>query len=130
MLKFNSEIGTLAAEIKKDSLLNNENIVKVLTEKKLNNSNFVEATNFSRKNLSKNSQNIYHHIGVYCYKVSILKKFVNLKSTKNELINRLEQLRAVDNNIIVNVALAKSSPIGVDTQEDYLALKKIMEYKS
>ncbi len=130
MLKYNSEIGTLAAEIKKDSLLNNENIVKVLTEKKLNNSNFVKATNFSRKNLSKNSQNIYHHIGVYCYKVSILKKFVNLKSTKNELINRLEQLRAVDNNIIINVALAKSSPIGVDTREDYLALKKIMEYKS
>ena len=130
MLKYNSEIGTLAAEIKKDSLLNNENIVKVLTEKKLNNINFVKATNFSRKNLSKNSQNIYHHIGVYCYKVSILKKFVNLKSTKNELVNRLEQLRAVDNNIIINVALAKSSPIGVDTQEDYLALKKIMEYKS
>ena len=124
MLKYNSEIGTLAAEIKKDSLLNNENIVKVLTEKKLNNSNFVKATNFSRKNLSKNSHNIYHHIGVYCYKVSILKKFVNLKSTKNELVNRLEQLRAVDNNVIINVALAKSSPIGVNA-EDYLALKKL-----
>ena len=42
----------------------------------------------------------------------------------------LEQLRALDNNLKINVSLAKSSPIGVDTKEDYLALKKIMEYKS
>jgi 3-deoxy-manno-octulosonate cytidylyltransferase (CMP-KDO synthetase) len=47
-----------------------------------------------------------------------------------KLKSRLEQLRALDNNIEINVSLAKSSPIGVDTEEDYLALKKIMEYKS
>jgi 3-deoxy-manno-octulosonate cytidylyltransferase (CMP-KDO synthetase) len=45
------------------------------------------------------------------------------------LKNRLEQLRAMDNNININVALANRSPIGVDTMEDYLAIKKIMEYK-
>ena len=44
--------------------------------------------------------------------------------------NKLEQLRALDNNININVALAKSSPIGVDTEEDFMAIKKIMEYKS
>jgi 3-deoxy-manno-octulosonate cytidylyltransferase (CMP-KDO synthetase) len=38
-------------------------------------------------------------------------------------------LRALDNNIEINVTLASTSPIGVDTEEDYLALKKIMEYK-
>ena len=43
---------------------------------------------------------------------------------------RLEQLRAIDNNIKINVALAKSSPIGVDTKQDFVAIKKIMEYKS
>jgi 3-deoxy-manno-octulosonate cytidylyltransferase (CMP-KDO synthetase) len=59
-----------------------------------------------------------------------LEKFVNLKQTINEIKNRLEQLRAIDNSIKINVALAESSPIGVDTKEDYLALKKIMEYKS
>ena len=46
-----------------------------------------------------------------------------------KLKNKLEQLRALDNNININVGLAKSSPIGVDTEEDYLAIKKIMEYK-
>ena len=62
--------------------------------------------------------------------VSALKKFVSLKQTKNEIDNKLEQLRALDNKLKINVALAKSSPIGVDTKEDYLAIKKIMEYKS
>ena len=53
-----------------------------------------------------------------------------MDQSKNEKENRLEQLRALDNNIDINVSLAMSSPIGVDTEEDYLALKKIMEYKS
>lgn len=52
-----------------------------------------------------------------------------MSQSQNEIKNRLEQLRALDNDIKINVALAKSSPIGVDTEEDYLALKKIMEYK-
>ena len=38
-------------------------------------------------------------------------------------------MRALDNNININVALAKESPIGVDTKEDFVAIKKIMEYK-
>jgi len=130
MIENNSDIGTLASEIKKDTMLTNENIVKVITEKKLKNSNFVRAVNFLRKVIKKENSNIYHHIGIYCYKVSTLEKFINLDQTKNEIKNRLEQLRALDNNIKINVALAESSPIGVDTKEDYLALKKIMEYKS
>ena len=130
MTQYNTDIGTLASEVKENSMLDNENIVKVKTIKKLKKNNFVEAINFSRNDLSKESSNVYHHIGIYCYKISALKKFVNLEQTKNEIENRLEQLRAMDNSIKINVALAKSSPIGIDTQEDYLALKKIMEYKS
>ena len=75
-------------------------------------------------------QNIYHHLGIYCYKVETLKNFVSLKQSQNEIKNKLEQLRALDNKIDINVALAKSSPIGVDTKEDFVAIKKIMEYKS
>ena len=56
-------------------------------------------------------------------------KAIVLNQSKNELSNRLEQLRALDNNIDINVAKANTSPIGVDTKEDYLAIKKIMEYK-
>jgi len=127
MVSNQSKMGTLAAKIKDIKDLNNENIVKVVANKNLNNEEFPKANNFLRR--SKEIANIYHHIGIYCYSAETLKKFVRLNQSKNEIENRLEQLRALDNNIDINVALASSSPIGVDTKEDYLALKKIMEYK-
>ena len=123
-----SNIGTLAATIKDKNNLKNENIVKVITENTLEDKNFPRGISFLRK--SEQIENIYHHIGVYCYSAETLEKFVKLKQSQNEIKNRLEQLRALDNNIEINVALAKSSPIGIDTEEDYLALKKIMEYKA
>ena len=122
------DIGTLAARIKDKKNLRNENIVKVITENILEDNNFPRGISFLRK--SELIENIYHHIGVYIYSKDSLEKFVQLKQSKNEIENRLEQLRALDNNININVSLAKSSPIGVDTKEDYLALKKIMEYKN
>ena len=128
MLKNPSNIGTLAATIKDNKNLRNENIVKVITENTLGENNFPKGISFLRK--SEQIDNIYHHIGVYCYSKDSLEKFVQLSQSKNEIENRLEQLRALDNNIDINVSLAKSSPIGVDTEEDYLALKKIMEYKN
>ena len=79
--------------------------------------------------LSKNNPNIYHHIGIYSYEVRTLKKFISFSQTKNELKHNLEQLRALDNGININVMLAKKSPIGIDTQKDYLAIKEIMKYK-
>ena len=130
MIKNDSEIGTLASVIKDNTILNNENVVKVITKEKLEKNSFTKAINFSRKNLSKQNSNIYHHIGIYAYKISVLEKFINLNQTKNEIENHLEQLRALDNNITIMVALAKSSPIGVDTKEDFIAIKKIMEYKT
>jgi 3-deoxy-manno-octulosonate cytidylyltransferase (CMP-KDO synthetase) len=129
MINQDAELGTLAAKIKDNKMLDNKNVVKVILENKLEESNFPTALNFTRDNLSADNQNIYHHIGIYSYKISVLEKFVSLDQTDNEKINKLEQLRALDNKLKINVALAKSSPIGVDTEEDYLAIKKIMEYK-
>ena len=128
MLQNHTKIGTLAAIIKENKNLKNENVVKVITENALGDKNFPKGISFLRK--SEKIDNIYHHIGAYCYSKDSLEKFVQLSQSKNEIENRLEQLRALDNNIDINVSLAKSSPIGVDTEEDYLALKKIMEYKN
>ena len=130
MINNNADIGTLAAKIENDKMLTNKNIVKVVTENKLEKNNFPIALNFMRENISKIYENIYHHIGIYSYKIKALENFVTLDQTNNEIKNKLEQLRALDNKLKINVALAKSSPIGVDTVEDYLAIKKIMEYKS
>ena len=128
MINHKAKIGTLAAKIENKLDLANENIVKVITENNLEDDPFSKAKTFLRK--SQDALNIYHHIGIYCYSSEILKNFVELAQSKNEIENRLEQLRALDNNIKINVALANKAPIGVDTEEDYLALKKIMEYKS
>ena len=129
MINRDAELGTLAAKIKNDKMLNNKNVVKVIVENKLEENNFPKALNFTRENLSTGNQNIYHHIGIYSYKTNILEKFVSLDQTNNEKKNKLEQLRALDNNLKINVALANASPIGVDTEEDYIDIKKIMEYK-
>ena len=57
----------------------------------------------------------------------VLRKFVGLNSLIMKNL-KLEQLRALDNNIKIDVFLQK--PIGVDTNEDYIEIKKLMEYKS
>ena len=129
MIKTKRDLGTLAAKINDKKTFENRNIVKVITEESLDHSKFPRALNFMRKLDNENNQ-AYHHLGIYCYNVEILKKFISFKQSQNEIKNRLEQLRALDNNININVALAKSSPIGVDTEEDFMAIKKIMEYKS
>ena len=129
MIKTKRDLGTLAAKINNKKVFENHDIVKVITEESLDDTKFPRAINFMRK-LNKENNQAYHHLGIYCYNVEILKKFISLKQSRNEIKNRLEQLRALDNDINVNVALAKSSPIGVDTEEDFMAIKKIMEYKS
>ena len=123
----NSKIGTLAANISSQDVYENENVVKVKIQDSFNTNSFPFAKNFMRK--TKEKEGVFHHLGIYCYEVQTLKKFISFKQSKNELENKLEQLRALDNEININVALAKKSPIGVDTEEDYLAIKKIMKYK-
>ena len=127
--KSKAKIGTLAAQIKDNNMYENKNIVKVKLKESFNQNSFPIAENFIRNFQDKDKHNIYHHIGIYCYELETLKKFVNFKQSKNELENRLEQLRALDNRIDINVGLASRSPIGVDTHEDFLAIKKIMKYK-
>ena len=129
MIKTKSGMGTLASYILDEKLHEEINVVKVETRENLKNFDFSDAINFMRKS-KKMNKNIYHHLGIYCYQVDTLKNFVSLSQSQNEINNKLEQLRALDNNIKIMVSLAKESPIGVDTKEDFIAIKKIMEYKS
>ena len=128
MIESSSKLGTLASKIQGKALLENPNVVKVLTKENLNQTNFPEALNFMR-NITEEKENIYHHLGVYSYNKDTLEKFVSLNQSTSEIKNKLEQLRALDNNIKINVAFAKFAPIGVDTVEDLEAVKKIMENK-
>ena len=123
----NSKIGTMAAKILRPEIYQDQNIVKVKIRQSFIQNEFPQAENFMRK--TKDIDNVYHHMGIYCYDVKTLEKFISFNQSKNELKNKLEQLRALDNNININVAFTKKTPIGVDTKEDYLAIKKIMKYK-
>ena len=116
--KLNLDISTLAHKIKKKNDYKNENIVKVVTKNKITNKTTAEALNFYRIINPNKLRNIYHHIGVYLYKFSSLKKFVKLRKSKEELSQRLEQLRAVDNNMKINVLLANYFSSGIDTKKD------------
>ena len=129
MILTKSKFGTSASKILNKNLYSDPNVVKVLTKESLKISEFPEAQSFVR--ISNNiKENIYHHLGIYCYQIETLKNFISLNQSQNEIKNKLEQLRALDNNITINVSLAKDSPIGVDTLKDFMAIKKIMEYKS
>ncbi len=128
-IKKQSKISTLACQIEDEKFFLNTNVVKVITKEELLQNNLSTATSFTRE--IKNTQNnIYHHIGIYIYNITYLERFVQLEQTQNEKSQKLEQLRLMDNNIEIDVGLAKTKPIGVDTDEDYLEIKKIMEYKN
>ncbi len=114
----NLNISTLAYNIVKKEDYDNENIVKVTTKNKISDISETEALNFYRVIKENNSSNIYHHFGIYLYKYSALKKFVNLEKTENETKEKLEQLRAIDNNMKINVILANYFSSGIDTKKD------------
>ena len=126
-----SDLATLACKIdtSKQEKYSNSNIVKVVTQEDLQKKGISKAVKFERIIDAKKNNYIYQHIGIYFYKKSILKKFINLNQTESEKVNKLEQLRALENGINIDVAYAKTIPIGVDTKEDYVELKNLMEYK-
>ena len=127
----NSDLATLACKIDKSNQdkYTNSNIVKVVTQDNLQQMSISKAVKFERIIDAKTNNYIYQHIGIYFYKKSILKKFINLNQTENEKVKKLEQLRALENGISIDVTYAKTIPIGVDTKEDYVELKNLMEYK-
>ena len=123
------DIGTVAAKIIIPEEKLSPSIVKAIVA--WNNDGITgRALYFTRAPAPTGNGPMYHHIGLYTYKRRALERFVKLPISPLEQQERLEQLRALDNNMDINVSLAKSSPIGVDTEEDYIALKKIMEYKN
>ncbi|MDA9721244.1 3-deoxy-manno-octulosonate cytidylyltransferase [Candidatus Pelagibacter sp.] len=124
----NLDFSTLAFNISNNDNYKEENIVKVFTRDKITNLSSSVAENFSRKVNFKNiSDKIYHHYGIYLYKFNTLEKFVKLDHSKNEKIEKLEQLRALDNNMKIYVLLASHFSIGIDTIENLLEYKKIMK---
>ena len=120
------DIGTLASKFNLKSELDDENNVKVVVKKKLTINNFGEATDFFRIT-SKTYENFYHHVGIYAFTSKALVRYVSLKRSKLELERKLEQLRALENNMSIHVGYINSSPLSVDTKKDLIEVKKLMK---
>ena len=128
MIQSKAQFGTLASNISEKKVLEKQSLVKVITKDSLNESNFPEAKNFKREIINE-TKNIYHHLGIYCYQFETLKKFISFNQSSNEIKYRLEQLRAIENGISIDVVYSKNKSFGIDTVQDYVEIKKIMEYK-
>ena len=124
--KKNLNFSTMAYDIKKNDY-ENQNIVKVLTKNRISQNSSEEALNFTRTVSMNNDSYIYHHYGIYFYKFSVLKKFMQLEKSKNEINKNLEQLRAMDNNIKIEVVLANYFSSGIDTKKDLNEYIKLLD---
>tara|TARA_B100000959_G_scaffold64057_1_gene67653 strand:+ start:286 stop:1017 length:732 start_codon:yes stop_codon:yes gene_type:complete len=118
------EIGTLASVLRSKNEINDPNIVKVQVDEDLNDKSFIYAKDFFRIKKDLRNEKIYHHIGIYAFTNVALTKYVKLSRSKLEIERKLEQMRAIENNIKIMVGFSDSSPLSVDTKED---LKKVIE---
>lgn len=119
------DIGTLAKKIHTPSERDDPNVVKIALS--INPaSNLGHAVYFSRSPIPYGADTYYHHIGIYAYKRSALQKFVHLPSSQLEKIERLEQLRALENGLKIGVQLVDKAPWGVDTEQDLSFVRQLL----
>jgi 3-deoxy-manno-octulosonate cytidylyltransferase (CMP-KDO synthetase) len=110
-------IATIAAEIKAEAERSNPNVVKVVgtpTEVP----GRLRALYFTRATAPYGAGPLYHHIGIYAYRRSALERFISLKPSTLEVREHLEQLRALEDGMRIDVTLVDTVPLGVDTVAD------------
>lgn len=117
------DIATLAAVITDPAELTNPNVVKVSGREVA--PGRIHARAFTRQ-VATGVGPHYHHIGLYAYRRAALERFVKLPHSAGEQRERLEQLRALDNGMRIDVMMVKSVPLGVDTPEDLEKARKLL----
>ena len=121
------DVATLASSLKNETEIADKNVVKVITNNDIEKSGFSQALDFKRAIDQTKNKFIYHHVGIYGFTSKALIRYVNLKRSKLELERNLEQMRALENNMKIHVGHMRSSPLGIDTEKDFLEVKKSME---
>jgi 3-deoxy-manno-octulosonate cytidylyltransferase (CMP-KDO synthetase) len=110
------DIGTLAAEISEAQERGNPNVVKVVGSPVA--PGRLRALYFTRATAPSGEGPLYHHIGLYAYRRAALARFVGLPPSPLERREKLEQLRALEAGMRIDVSLVASVPLGVDTPQD------------
>jgi 3-deoxy-manno-octulosonate cytidylyltransferase (CMP-KDO synthetase) len=111
-----TDIATLGVEIEDEAEKTNPNVVKIvgspIAPERL------RALYFTRATAPWGDGPLHHHIGIYAYRRAALERFVKLGPSPLETRERLEQLRALESGMRIDVGLVHSVPLGVDTPED------------
>ncbi|MGU3574142.1 3-deoxy-manno-octulosonate cytidylyltransferase [Brucellaceae bacterium C25G] len=111
------DIATLGVEISEEAEKTNPNVVKIIGSP-LENGNRLRALYFTRATAPWGEGPLYHHIGLYAYKRAALERFVSLGRSYLEQRESLEQLRALEDGMRIDVELVNGQPLGVDTPAD------------
>ncbi len=123
------DIGTLAAVIREPAERSSSDVVKVAAalgpERPV-----ARAHYFSRAPIpwagADDSGVLFHHIGIYAYRRAALERFVGLPPSPLEQRERLEQLRALESGLRIDVALVDSAPLAVDTPADLARARALL----
>ncbi|WP_426240536.1 3-deoxy-manno-octulosonate cytidylyltransferase [Pararhizobium sp. DWP1-1-3] len=122
------DIATLTVEIEEETEKTNPNVPKVigspLSETRL------KALYFTRTTAPYGNGPLYHHIGLYAYRRAALEKFVSLPPSVLEKRESLEQLRALEAGMRIDVEIVKSVPVGVDTPADLEKARRFLAAKA
>ena len=120
------DIATVAAEIVEAEERFNPSVVKVVGTPVA--ANRLRALYFTRATAPAGDGPLYHHIGIYAYRRQSLARFVALKPSHLEIREKLEQLRALEANMRIDVAIVDTVPLGVDTPADLERARRILTH--
>lgn len=119
-----TDIATLAAEISDEEERTNPNVVKVVGTPI--GANRLRALYFTRATAPHGDGPLYHHIGIYAYRRASLERFVSLPQAVLEKREKLEQLRALEAQMRIDVGVVDTVPLGVDTPADLERARRLI----
>jgi 3-deoxy-manno-octulosonate cytidylyltransferase (CMP-KDO synthetase) len=118
------DIATLAAEIREPDERTNPNVVKVVGTPA--GPRRLRALYFTRATAPYGEGPLYHHIGIYAYRRQALARFVSLKPSTLERREKLEQLRALEAGMRIDVEIVDTVPLGVDTPAELERARRLI----
>jgi 3-deoxy-manno-octulosonate cytidylyltransferase (CMP-KDO synthetase) len=118
------DIATLAAEIHTEEESGNPNVVKAIGSRISHRR--LRALYFTRAAAPHGDGPRYHHVGLYAYRRKALERFVALPPSPLELQEKLEQLRAIEAGMRIDVTIVDTVPRGVDTPADLETTRRIL----
>jgi 3-deoxy-manno-octulosonate cytidylyltransferase (CMP-KDO synthetase) len=124
LLEKGPDIATLAAEITDEADKAASHVVKIVGTPIAGKANRLRSLYFTRAAAPHGEGPLYHHIGIYAYRRNALERFVSLPPSHLEKREKLEQLRALENGMRIEVAIVDTVPLGVDTPADLERARK------